>query len=136
METLRSRLNEQASLIFILKQRENEMLLQRQTLQQTNTVLEDRVTHYQEDLESERKRAAILHKRFINLANNHQEIISFMEDYKRQNAQLGLENKELHLENETLFSRKIQEKEEFIQNMMEEAKQLKVKDTNKENEYR
>lgn len=72
----------------------------------------------------------------MDLADNNQAIISFMNEYKNQNAQLKLENKELQSENETLFSKKIQDKEVFIQKLLQETKQLAEEYTNKENEYR
>lgn len=98
--------------------------------------LEGRVTDCQKELESERKRAELLEKRFMDLADNNQAIISFMNEYKNQNSQLKLENKELQSENETLFSKKIQDKEVFIQKLLQETKQLAEEYTNKENEYR
>lgn len=98
--------------------------------------LEGRVTDCQKELESERKRAELLEKRFMELADNNQAIISFMNEYKNQNSQLKLENKELQSENETLFSKKIQDKEVFIQKLLQETKQLAEEYTNKENEYR
>lgn len=135
-EILRSRINEQSSLICILKQRADELLLRCQALQKINTELEGRVTDCQKELDSERKRAELLEKRFVDLADNNQAIISFMNEYKNRNAQLKLENKELQSENETLFSKKIQDKEVFIQKLLQETKQLEEEYTNKENEYR
>lgn len=133
---LRSRIDEQSSLICILKHRADELLLRCDALQKINTELEDRVTDYQKKLDSERKKAELLEKRFMDLAANNQGIIAFMDEHKKQNAQLKLENKQLQSENETLFSQKLQDKEVFVQKLMEEIKQLTEKYTNKENEYR
>ncbi|XP_044072148.1 coiled-coil domain-containing protein 89 [Siniperca chuatsi] len=133
---LRSRIDEQSNLICILKQRADELLLRRQALQRINTELEGRVTDCQKELDVERKKAELLEKRFMDLAANNQAIIAFMDEYKNQNVQLKLENKQLQSENETLFSQKLQDKEVFVQKLMQEIKQLTEKYTNKENEYR
>ncbi|XP_070694741.1 coiled-coil domain-containing protein 89 [Pempheris klunzingeri] len=133
---LRSRIDEQSSLICILKQRADELLLRYQALQKINTELEGQVTDCQKELDSERKKAELIEKRFMDLAVNNQAIIAFMEEYKNLNAHLKLENKQLQSENETLFSQKLQDKEVFIQKLTQEIKQLTEKFTNKENEYR
>lgn len=133
---LRSRIDEQSSLICMLKQRADELLLRYQALQNINTEVEGRVTDCQNELDRERKKAELLEKRFMDLAANNQAIIAFMDEHKNQNAQLKLENKQLQSENETLFSQKLQDKEVIVQKLMQEIKQLTKKYTNKENEYR
>lgn len=135
-ETLRSRINEQSSLICLLKKSADELVLQCQTLHKVNIGLEDQVTECQKEVDRERKRAELLENRFMVLADNNRAIISFMDEYKNQNTQLQLENKELQLENETLFSKKLQSKEAYIQNLLQETKQLTEEYTNKEHEYR
>lgn len=135
-EVLRSRIDEQSSLILILKQRADEVLLRCQALEKINTELEGRVTDCQKELDSERKKAELLEKRFMDLAANNQAIIAFMDEHKNENTQLKLENKQLQSENETLFSQKLQDKEVFVQKLMQEIKHLTEKFTNKENEYR
>ncbi|XP_040004946.1 coiled-coil domain-containing protein 89 isoform X2 [Xiphias gladius] len=134
-EKLRSRIDEQSSLICILKQRADELLLRSQALQKINTELEARVTDCQKELDSERKKAELLEKRFMDLAANNQAIIAFMDEYKNQNAQLKIENKQLQSENDTIFSQKLQDKEVFVQKLMQEIKMLTENYTNKENEY-
>lgn len=133
---LRSRIDEQSSLICILKQRADELLLRYQALQRINTEVEGQATGCQKELDSERKKAELIEKRFMDLAANNQAIIAFMDEYKNLNVQLKLENRQLQSENETLFSQKLQDKEVFVQKLMQEIKQLTEKHTNKENEYR
>ncbi|KAM7380566.1 hypothetical protein PAMP_003853 [Pampus punctatissimus] len=135
-EMLRSRIDEQSSLICILKQRSDELLLRCQALQKINTELEDQVTGCHKEMDAERKKAETIERRFMDLAANNQAIIDFMDEYKHQNAQLKLENKLLQSENETLFSQKLQDKEVVVQKLMQEVKLLTEKFTNKENEYR
>lgn len=115
---------------------EGEMHRLRQALQRANTELEGQLTHAQKELENERKRAQTCKERFMDLAKNHRAIIWFMEEYKRQNSQLKVENSELQLENKSLFSKKVKEKEEMIQNLLEENKELRELHTNMEKEYR
>lgn len=133
---LRSRISEQSSLICILKQRADELLVRYQALQTINSELEDSVTDCQEELDGERKKAELLEKRFMDLAANNQAIIAFMNEYKNQNAQLKVENKQLQAENDTLFCQKLQDKEAVVQNLMQEIQQLTDKYTSKENEFR
>ncbi|XP_029937390.1 coiled-coil domain-containing protein 89 isoform X2 [Myripristis murdjan] len=134
-EMLRSRVDEQSSLICILKQGADEMLLRCRSLQKMNTDLEDRVAVKHKELDLERKKSTIFERRFTDLASNHEKMIAFMNDYKRQNARLELENKHLRSENETLFSQKLQDKEVLVDKLTQEIKQLSEKYTNKDNEY-
>uniref|UniRef100_A0A3B4V972 Zgc:172182 n=1 Tax=Seriola dumerili TaxID=41447 RepID=A0A3B4V972_SERDU len=135
-EMLRSRIDEQSNLICILKERADELLLRCQALQKINTELEDSLTDCQKELGGERKKAELLEKRFMDLAANNQAIIAFMEEYKSLNAQLKVENKQLQSENDTLFSQKLQDKEVFVQKLMQDIKLLTENYTNNENEYR
>lgn len=135
-EALKSRIDEQSCLIIILKQRADDLLLRYQAQQKISADLEGRVTDCQEQLDRERKKVELIERRFMDLAGNNESIIVFMDEYKMQNAQLKLENKELQAENDTLFSRKLQDKEALVQKLTEEVKQLTEKYTNKEKEYR
>ncbi|KAK5861238.1 hypothetical protein PBY51_022650 [Eleginops maclovinus] len=132
---LRSRIDEQSGLICMLKQRADEVLLRCQALQKINTELEEQVAQYQKELDSERKKAEVIEKRFMDLASNNQAIIAFMDEHKKQNVQLKLENQQLQSENKTLFSQKLHDKEVFVKKLMQEIKQLTEKYENRENKY-
>ncbi|XP_034418211.1 coiled-coil domain-containing protein 89 [Cyclopterus lumpus] len=133
---LRSRIDEQSGLICMLKQRADEVLLRCQALQMLNVDQEGRATDCQKDLEGEKNKSELIERRFMDLAANNQAIIAFMDEYKQQNVQLKLVNKQLRLENETLFSQKLHDKEVLVQKLKQDIKQLTEKYTNKENEYR
>uniref|UniRef100_UPI0037E8535E coiled-coil domain-containing protein 89 n=1 Tax=Semicossyphus pulcher TaxID=241346 RepID=UPI0037E8535E len=133
---LRSRINEQSSLICMMKQRADELLLQFEALHKINTELESQMKDCQTELDGERKKADLIERRFMDLAANNQAIIAFMDEYKNQNGVLKLENDQLQAENETLFSQKLQDKEVFVQKLIQEIKQLTEAYTKKENEYR
>nr|XP_020452024.1 coiled-coil domain-containing protein 89 [Monopterus albus] len=134
-EMLRSRIDEQSNLICILKERADDQLVRYQALQKMNAELEDRATEHQKELAEERMKAEILEKRFMDLAENNQAIIAFMYEYKNQNAQLKMENKQLQAKNDTLLSQKSQDSDMIVQKLMQEMKQLTEKYTNKETEY-
>ncbi|XP_026151703.1 coiled-coil domain-containing protein 89 [Mastacembelus armatus] len=133
---LRSRIDEQSNLIWLLKERADDLVLRCQALQKINTELEERVINCQKQLDEERENAEILEKRFMHLADNNQAIIAFMDEYKNQNAQLKVENKHLQAENDTLFSQKLQDKEMLVQKLLQEMKQLTETYTDKEKKYR
>ncbi|CAG5865573.1 unnamed protein product, partial [Menidia menidia] len=136
VEMLRSRIDEQSSLICVLKHRADETLLRSQARQKINAELEVQLAHIQNELDMERKRADLLEKRFADLAANNQGIISFMEEHKSQNALLKLENKRLQSENDSLFSQKLHDREVLIQKLSQEIKLLHEKCINQEKEYR
>ncbi|KAA8588171.1 hypothetical protein FQN60_001365 [Etheostoma spectabile] len=137
---LRSRIDEQSSLICMLKERADEVLLRCQALQNINTELESRVTDCQTELDSERKKAELLEKRFMDLAANNQAIIAFMEEYKT--LKLNLQNAEeehafketkmresttsLTIEKDKLLCLSI-ERGKIIQEKQEEIQQLETK---------
>lgn len=120
----------------MLKQRADEVLLRCQALEMLNVDQEGRATDCQKELDREKKKSELLERRFMVLAANNDAIIAFMDEYKQQNAQLKLVNKQLRLENETLFSQKLHDKEVFVQKLKQDIKQLTEKYTNKEKEYR
>lgn len=134
-ENLQARIGQQSDLLLYEKESEDEMHRLCQSLQRANMELESQLKHAQKELETERKRTQTVMERFMDLAKNHRGIIYFMKEYKQQNVQLRVENKELQLENETLFSKKVQEKEAMIQKLLEENKQLRELYAKKENEY-
>ncbi|XP_008276901.1 coiled-coil domain-containing protein 89 [Stegastes partitus] len=135
-KALRSRIDEQSSLICILKQRADETLLRCQALQKINTELEEQVTHCQKELDGARKETEKIEKSFRILAANNQGIIEFMEEHKKENAQLKLENEQLQKENQSLFSQKLHDKEVLVQKLMREIQLLTEKYTKTEKEYR
>uniref|UniRef100_A0A8C6URL7 Zgc:172182 n=1 Tax=Neogobius melanostomus TaxID=47308 RepID=A0A8C6URL7_9GOBI len=136
IEVLRSRIDEQSTLISILKQRSDELLVRCQALQKINSELEDKITDCHKELDNERMKSETLEKRFMVLASNHEAIIVFKDEYKSHNAELKQRNQELQSENDTLFSKKLQDQEAAVQSIAQELKQLKEKYAQEENNYR
>ncbi|XP_057707446.1 coiled-coil domain-containing protein 89 isoform X1 [Corythoichthys intestinalis] len=137
-ETLRlqSRIKEQANLICVLKDRSDELFNQSQCLQQVRNELEKQLESCQKEVVQKQQRVELVEKRFMDLDANSRAIIVFMEEYKHHNAQLKIENKQLQMENDTLFSHKIQEKEVIIQKLTKEIKILRDEFTAKEKAYK
>ncbi|XP_023192781.1 coiled-coil domain-containing protein 89 [Xiphophorus maculatus] len=134
-EMLWSRIDEQSTLIYTLKKRADETLLRYQALQQINSELEDQLALCQKELQGERKRADMLKYRFTDLAANNEGIINFMEEHKNQNVMLKVENKRLQLENDSLFSEKLHDKEMLVKKLLQENKLLRDKCTANEQEF-
>ncbi|XP_052004751.1 coiled-coil domain-containing protein 89-like isoform X1 [Xyrauchen texanus] len=134
-DVLHSRIDEQSSLICILKHRADEMLLRCQALENINSELENLRANVQVELENERKKSEQLEQRFMDLAANHKELINFKDEYKSQNAKLTKENEGLREENDNLFSKELQEKEEIILKLTQELKDLAKQHKRFETEY-
>ncbi|CAH2224413.1 Bc8 orange interacting [Pelobates cultripes] len=92
---LRSRLEEQSQLICLLKQRADGTIHRCQGLERINEELERRSKELAEKFEAEQKRADKLDESFNLLADNHQQMIHFKDEYKRQNDELRRECEKL-----------------------------------------
>ncbi|XP_053160284.1 coiled-coil domain-containing protein 89 [Hemicordylus capensis] len=121
---LRARLHEQSQLICILKKRADEHLLRCKALEQVNTDLEEMRMADTLRLESQTRRVQQLEERFMDLAANHEDMIHFKDEHKRQNMQLREENKRLRQENQSLFSQALKEKESELSRLTSQFKEL------------
>ncbi|XP_046701474.1 coiled-coil domain-containing protein 89 isoform X2 [Silurus meridionalis] len=135
VEMLRSRIDEQSILICKLKQRADLTLLRCQALDRINTELRNQQVNMETDLQTERQKSEQLEKRFMDLATNHEEMIKFKDEYKQKNAELMKENKRLQEENDTFFSKELQEKEETIHKLSQGLRDIHEKHTNSEREH-
>uniref|UniRef100_A0A3P9N4D4 Zgc:172182 n=1 Tax=Poecilia reticulata TaxID=8081 RepID=A0A3P9N4D4_POERE len=117
------------------KKRADETHLRNQALQQINSDLEDQLALCQTELKDERKRADLLKSRFTDLAANNQGIIHFMEEHKTQNVELKEEVKRLQLENDSLFSQKLHDKEMLVKKLLQENNLLRDKCTTNEQKF-
>ncbi|XP_015283217.1 PREDICTED: coiled-coil domain-containing protein 89 [Gekko japonicus] len=121
---LRSRIHEQSQLICILKKRADDNLLRCKTLEQLNMELEELRMADTLRLESQARRVQQLEDRFMDLAANHEDMIHFKDEHKRQNMQLREENRRLRQENLSLFSQPLKEKEAELDCLTSQYKQL------------
>ncbi|XP_042313173.1 coiled-coil domain-containing protein 89-like [Sceloporus undulatus] len=108
---LRSRIHEQSQLICILKKRADDQFLCSKALEQLNIELEEMRAADALRLENQTRRIQQLEERFMDLAANHEAMIHFKDEHKRQNTQLREENRRLRQENQNLFSQPLKEKE-------------------------
>ncbi|XP_035185684.1 coiled-coil domain-containing protein 89 isoform X2 [Oxyura jamaicensis] len=121
---LRARLEEQHRLICVLKKKADDARKRCKGLEQLNMELEKLRLEDAVKLESQTQRVRHLEGRFVDLANNHEKMIYFKNEHKRQNKQLWEENQRLQQENETLFSQTIQEKEAEVFQLAAQAQNL------------
>ncbi|XP_060622955.2 coiled-coil domain-containing protein 89 [Anolis sagrei] len=121
---LRARIHEQSQLICILKKRADEHLLRCKTLEQINTELEEMRMANALQLETQTRRIQQLEERFMDLASNHEDMIHFKDEHKRQNVLLREENQRLRQENQNLFSQPLKEREAELEQVTSELKML------------
>lgn len=122
---LRSRIEEQCELIMILKQRADDVTVQLKTSERIRDSLEDFRKNAQGAITVETKKCEMLDRRFNELADNHQELIKFKDQYKIENEILRQENSKLKSDNERLFSGALQEKENTIEDLEKQIVILK-----------
>nr|XP_051677465.1 coiled-coil domain-containing protein 89 [Oryctolagus cuniculus]XP_051677468.1 coiled-coil domain-containing protein 89 [Oryctolagus cuniculus]XP_051677474.1 coiled-coil domain-containing protein 89 [Oryctolagus cuniculus]XP_051677478.1 coiled-coil domain-containing protein 89 [Oryctolagus cuniculus] len=106
-----SRIQEQSQLICILKRRSDKALERCQILELLNKELEEEREQEAEKLKAQRQHARKLEERFMTLATNHEMMIRFKDEHKNQNIKLKEENEKLRLENSSLFSQALRDKE-------------------------
>lgn len=128
---LRSRIEEQCELIMILKQRADEVSTELRTSERIKETLEEFRKNAQGVIDMEVKKCEMLDKRFNELADNHQELIKFKDQYKYENEMLRKENAKLKEDNERLFSGAIEEKDMMIEDLEFQLRRTK----NRCNEY-
>ncbi|XP_077197484.1 coiled-coil domain-containing protein 89 [Paroedura picta] len=121
---LRSRIHEQSQLICILKKRADDNLMRCKALEELNTELEELRMADSLRLENQTRRVQQLEERFMDLAANHEDMIHFKDEHKRQNMQLKEENRRLRQENLSLFSRPLKEKEAELDCLTAQYKKL------------
>ncbi|XP_025049429.1 coiled-coil domain-containing protein 89, partial [Alligator sinensis] len=93
-------------------------------LEQLNVELEELRMKDAANLKSQTQRAQQLEERFMDLAANHEDMIYFKDEHKRQNMQLREENKRLREENQSLFSQALREKEAEILQLASQEKMV------------
>lgn len=123
---LRSRIEEQCELIMILKNRADEASTQLKTSERIRQSLEEFRQHAQAAINTETKKCEMLDMRFNELAENHQELIKFKDQYKIENERLRQENAKLKDDNEKLFSGALEEKQRMIDEL--EVRVIKLKE--------
>lgn len=121
---LRARLEEQHRLICMLKKKADDARKRCKGLEQLNMELEKLRLEDAVKLKVQSQRIRHLEGLFMDLASNHEKMIYFKNEHKKQNTQLREENQCLRQENEALFSQTIQEKEAEVFQLAAQARNL------------
>ncbi|XP_040400337.1 coiled-coil domain-containing protein 89 [Cygnus olor] len=121
---LRARLEEQHRLICVLKKKADDARKRCKGLEQLNTELEKLRLEDAVKLKTQTQRIRHLEERFMDLASNHEKMIYFKNEHKKQNTQLWEENQRLRQQNETLFSQAVREKEAEVFQLTAKAQNL------------
>ncbi|XP_065838376.1 coiled-coil domain-containing protein 89-like [Oscarella lobularis] len=116
-DVLRSRVDQQSELISLLKRRSEDFQTQLSTLETKCATLETDGERLRKSLREERERKELMEKRFFDLNSNHEQMIELKDEYKGMNAKLRDENSRLLAENQTLFSGRLQERDEMIRQL-------------------
>ncbi|NXN25248.1 CCD89 protein, partial [Nycticryphes semicollaris] len=121
---LHSRLEQQHHLICILKKKADDVHKRCRDLEQLNVELEKLRTEDAEKMKTQTQRIQQLEERFKELANNHEKMIQFKNEHRKQHMQLLEENKRLQQENKVLFSQSVKEKEAEVLQLVVQARKL------------
>ncbi|XP_029450727.1 coiled-coil domain-containing protein 89 [Rhinatrema bivittatum] len=115
---LRSRIDEQSQLICALKRRADQALERCQALEALNEERDELREAAEAARHAEQRRARQLGERFDDLAANHQQMIRFKDEYKRQNAELRQECQRLQRK---LEGEGWREREQLVRQLQEES---------------
>ncbi|KFZ49695.1 Coiled-coil domain-containing protein 89, partial [Antrostomus carolinensis] len=121
---LHSRLEQQHRLICILKKKADDADKRCRDLEQLNVELEKLRTEEAVKIKTQSQQIQQLEGRFMDLANNHEKMIQFKNEHKKQHMQLREENKRLRQENDALFSQTLREKEAEVLQLTAQARKL------------
>lgn len=118
---LRSRIDQQAELICILKQRADEALRKTRVLETELAELKTSREDILELFQNETTKYSVLEKRFTVLNSNHEEMIILKDEYKEQNKKLLKENNLLRKENREVFNKAMREQDEEIRKLKQQV---------------
>ncbi|NXR03574.1 CCD89 protein, partial [Sagittarius serpentarius] len=128
---LHSRLEQQHHLICILKKKADDARKCCRGLEQLNRELEKLRTEDAVKMKTQTQRIHHLEGRVMDLANDHEKMVQFKDECRKQHMQLWEENKHLrqenkHLrqENKALFSQTVREKEAEVLQLAAQVRKL------------
>ncbi|NXM78900.1 CCD89 protein, partial [Serilophus lunatus] len=121
---LLSHLEQQHHLISMLKKKADDTHKRCRALEQLTMELEKLRTEDAMKIQTQNLQIQHLEGRFTDLANNHQKMIQFKNEHRKQHLQLWEENKRLRQEKEALFSQAVREKEAEVLRLAAQARKL------------
>ena len=133
---LRSRIDQQAELICILKKRGDESLRKVMYLESELSELKFSGENTLEILQKETRKYSVLERRFAVLNSNHEEMIILKDEYKELNKKLLAENDLLQKKNKEMFIKATQERDEEIRRLRQQVECLNERLTLSERDQR
>ncbi|NXS06268.1 CCD89 protein, partial [Neodrepanis coruscans] len=121
---LLSHLEQQHHLISMLSKKADDTHKRCRALEQLTMELEKLRTEDAVKIKTQTLQIQHLEVRFMDLANNHQKMIQFKNEHRKQHLQLWEENKCLRQEKEALFSQAVREKEAEVLRLAAQARKL------------
>jgi len=95
---LRARVEEQSRLIMILKQRGDEYILRNKALETLTREFSEEKDALENEIKELDRKCELTNKRFMDLAENHEEMIKIKDEYKATNLILVEENRKYKAE--------------------------------------
>jgi len=111
---MQSRIDEQSELICILKKRADQLLHESKSAENRVRLMERTNADLVKQIRAEKGRCTQVELRFNELADNHQELIKFKNEYKATASQLRSDNDHLRAENADLMGPLITAKNDEI----------------------
>ncbi|XP_027575637.2 coiled-coil domain-containing protein 89 isoform X2 [Pipra filicauda] len=117
-------LEQQHHLMSMLTKKADDTQKLCRALEQLNMELEKLRTEAALKIKTQTLQIQHLEGRFMDPANNHEKMIQFKNEHRKQHMQLWEENKHLRQEKEVLFSQAVREKEAEVLRLAAQARKL------------
>ncbi|XP_066033500.1 coiled-coil domain-containing protein 89 [Chamaea fasciata] len=121
---LLSHLKEHHHLVSVLKKKVDDTHKRCRDLEQLNMELEKLRAEDAVKIKTLTQRVQYLEGRFMDLAKNHEKMIQFKNEHKKQHMQLWEENRRLQQDREALFSQAVRVKEAEVLQLAAQARKL------------
>lgn len=121
---LLSHLEQHQHLVSILKKKVDDTHERCRDLEQLNMELEKLRAEDAVKMKTQTQRIQYLEGRFMDLVKNHEKMIQFKNEHKKQHMQLWEENRRLRQDREALFSQAVREKEAEVLRLAAQARKL------------
>ncbi|RDD46445.1 Coiled-coil domain-containing protein 89 [Trichoplax sp. H2] len=121
---LRSRIDQQSELIMMLKQRADECQKQLTLTEESKMRADNTLEQAKKSIQLEKERKMVIEKRYGQLQEEYDQLSKTRDHFAQENEQLKIDNQKLVAENRNLFSTAISERDEKINYLNRELKNL------------
>ncbi|NXR98450.1 CCD89 protein, partial [Oxylabes madagascariensis] len=121
---LLSHVEQHHHLVSVLKKKVDDTHERCRDLEQLNMELEKLRAEDAVKIKTQTQRIQYLEGRFMDLVKNHEQMIQFKNEHKKQHLQLWEENKRLRQDREALVSQAVREKEAEVLRLAAQAREL------------